>query len=574
MDKQAKENLIQSLRDVVKIRWFLLLGLIGLEALDITANQNLDFEWSPLYTYLRGYAFLNIVYYYFLNIRKNISETTLRIIKALQIIIGPLLFTAMVYYSGGLANHLHILYFISIIITSILYEPMIVIAELFYCSMLFTGIILAEYFHYLPHMDVYLKSDIHVIGNDFDVVLLGIANIIFILWIVGGLSLYLVRALRKREDQLMEEKDKTRSTIEALPDGLIMFDKNFKITLLNREMEKLFKIKKEDFENKNLASIHPRTAIQGILDLARQKIKGEKKVFLKEINLKDQENPLTIQTSVVPVLDKHGNRFGTMQIFHDISREKAVDTVKSEFISIAAHQLRTPLSGLKWLLYMIINDDMGEVSQKIKDNLKKGYETNERMIGLVNDLLNISRIEEGRFGYNFKKENFKNIMDEIVSEVMENSLIKEKQIAIVIEGPKNKLPTIRIDRGRIGMAFHNLIDNAIKYSPSKSKISIKIERKERNVLISIQDRGIGIPKSEQIRAFSKFFRGSNVLKMETSGSGLGLFITRNIILAHGGNIWFNSKEAEGTTFFITLPFAEYFVIKEPNPEFKSFLEDI
>ncbi|MFH1643041.1 MAG: ATP-binding protein [Patescibacteria group bacterium] len=573
MDNQSKTNLAQSLRGVVNVKWFLLLGLFFLEAFAMFGRKNFKLEFSPLYYFIGSYIILNILYYYFLNIKKNNSETILRIIKSLQVIIDPLFFTVIVYYSGGISNHTHTLYFISIIIASILYEPIIVIADLFYCSTLFAVIVLVEHFGYLPHMNVYLKSDLHMQGG-LESTLLGIANIIFILWIVGILSLSLVRILRRREEQLIREKDKTKSTIESLIDGLIMFDQNLSITIVNKKAEEIFKIERQSFEGKRLSSVKNKANLKPFFDLVLKTVKTKKEIILKEMILKrDDGKSLTIQTSVVPVLDKYGQPLGIMQTFHDISREKAIDAMKSEFITIAAHQLRTPLSGTKWMFNMILDGNMGKISKKVESVLRKGSISNERMISLVNDLLNISKIEEGKFGYAFKEESLEATLDDVVVEMLENNLLREKQIEIVLNKPKNKLPLVKIDKNRIEVAFHNLIDNAIKYSNLKTKITIDLRAQKKDILISVKDQGMGIPESEQSRIFSKFFRGTNIFQTETTGSGLGLFITRNIIHAHGGQISFTSKVGEGTTFNIMLPFTKNFVVKKPNPEFQEFLKD-
>lgn len=229
----------------------------------------------------------------------------------------------------------------------------------------------------------------------------------------------------------------------------------------------------------------------------------------------------------------------------------AMDKAKSEFISIAAHQLRTPLSGVKWTLKMMIDEDIGKLTEEQKTFLQRGYQTNERMIHLVNDLLNVARIEEGRLVYG--QEEFQ--MQDLIIETLEvfQGNIREKQLNLEFKKPKEKLPKIKADLEKIRLVLQNLIDNAIRYTPLGGKIQIRFEQKNNKLKVSITDNGAGIPKEQQSRLFSKFFRGSNVIKMDTEGTGLGLYITKNIIEAHNGQIGFESEENQGSCFWFTLP---------------------
>lgn len=199
---------------------------------------------------------------------------------------------------------------------------------------------------------------------------------------------------------------------------------------------------------------------------------------------------------------------------------------------------------------MIIDGDAGKLNSEQKELLSKGYKSNERIIALVNDLLNVSRIEEGRFGYNFKKENF----EEVLNVVLENveSLVKRSNINLSVVKPK-KIPKVYMDKERLSLVLQNLVDNAIKYTPEYGKVEIKILILEKLLKVVVKDNGVGIPEEEKAKLFSKFFRASNVMRMQTEGSGLGLFIAKNIIEKHGGRITLQSQEGKGTEIDFTLP---------------------
>ena len=245
------------------------------------------------------------------------------------------------------------------------------------------------------------------------------------------------------------------------------------------------------------------------------------------------------------------------------ARLKGISKLKSDFISVTSHQLRTPLSAVKWGLKIILEGDVGQINPEQKDLLDKTYQSNERMIILINDLLNVSRIESGRFGYRFKKGQIDKVINQAVEELEHE--IKTRKIKYSFKKP-SFVPKVLMDSKRMRLTIQNLIENAIRYNKEKGKIEVVIEVKEKNreLLLRIKDSGVGIPVSQQKHIFSKFFRASNVIRMQTEGSGLGLFIVKNIIERHKGKIWFKSEEGKGTTFYISLPVAE--------SQFEEFME--
>jgi len=244
---------------------------------------------------------------------------------------------------------------------------------------------------------------------------------------------------------------------------------------------------------------------------------------------------------------------GVLIIFHDVTRDKLVERMKTEFVSISAHQLRTPLSAIKWTLRMVLDGDTGKLNDEQQELLEKTYVSNERMISLINDLLNVSRIEEGRFLYKQEPGKLEDVINAVVNSSQE--LLKMKKIILKMNLSQD-IPLVNIDKEKMELAVQNLLENAAKYTPEGGSIDISLEKHEAEVVFKIKDTGVGIPETEHERIFTKFFRGENVIKMETEGSGLGLYTTRNIIDAHRGKIWFESKEGEGTTFFFSLPFAK------------------
>lgn len=273
--------------------------------------------------------------------------------------------------------------------------------------------------------------------------------------------------------------------------------------------------------------------------------------FSFKINLKDKRENETsgnakLFNQMVYELQKREEIF-----LETNKREKELNQIKSDFISIAAHQLRTPLSAIKWVFSIILSEDTGKITDEQKEVLKKGEVSTEKMIVLVNDLLNVSRIEEGKFVYNFKAISLYEIIQKII--LIEEKNIKEKEIILTFEKERGSDFTIEADSEKLFIAFQNIIENAINYSFKKGGIKIVLQETKFDFITKIEDNGIGIPEKQKDKIFSKFSRGENVVKMQTEGSGLGLFITKNIILKHNGKITIESKENKGTKVIVSLP---------------------
>ncbi len=231
-----------------------------------------------------------------------------------------------------------------------------------------------------------------------------------------------------------------------------------------------------------------------------------------------------------------------------------LDKMKSEIISIVAHQLRTPLAAIKWTFKILLDEDAGKVSPAQKELLTKGFDSNERMITLVNDMLAVDKLESGKLKYSFVPIQFENLVQEMIGTLL--PLATQKNIRIEFVTPQQPLSKIRIDPDKMRDVIQNLIDNAIKYSKNDTMIIVGIGMKEKELHFWVKDTGIGIPDEEKDKIFSRFFRAANAIHTETDGSGLGLFIASSVIRRHGGSISFESVLDQGTTFHVLLPFVQ------------------
>lgn len=227
------------------------------------------------------------------------------------------------------------------------------------------------------------------------------------------------------------------------------------------------------------------------------------------------------------------------------------DETKSNFISVVAHQLRTPLSSIKWTLSMLISGDMGELNNDQKTFLMKTYESNTRMITLVNDMLVADGIQSGRMHYGFKHIDIVNLLNNVLFEMSPQAV--KKNVSFQYKSKFENLPQIYVDPETMRAVLQNLLENAIKYTMEKGRIEINVVQEHDHLLISIADDGIGIPADQAKDIFMKFFRARNAIKQESDGSGLGLFIAKEIVEKNGGTIWFEGREGGGTTFYFTVP---------------------
>ncbi len=230
-------------------------------------------------------------------------------------------------------------------------------------------------------------------------------------------------------------------------------------------------------------------------------------------------------------------------------RLKELDKTKSEFVSVAAHQLRTPLVGVKWGLDSVLDNESDHLTDKQKKILENIKKSNDIMIRLVADLLKSESMEIGAQKMRRDQVDVKNLVEDAVSYLVGRA--KEKNINISVENIS--LPDIFIDPERIREVFQNLLENSINYTPEGGEVLVGFERNEDSVTIKITDTGIGIPEDRHNEVFSKFFRSDGAIKMETQGTGLGLFVSKGIVEKHNGKIWFESTKGLGTKFYVQLP---------------------
>lgn len=231
----------------------------------------------------------------------------------------------------------------------------------------------------------------------------------------------------------------------------------------------------------------------------------------------------------------------------------------SEVNSVMAHQLQIPLAGIKGAMEVLLSGDLGELAAEQKEYIEMTLVNTEKVIMLVKDILDASRIEEHAMTYSLAETSLEEIIREAIQELSLVAKAKNSTLAFAVEGD---IPKLMVDAAKIRDVIHNLVYNAIRYNIGKGDIIIMLVRQSDKVVFSVRDHGVGIPAEEASHVFQKFFRTKKALELSPVGSGLGLFIAKAVIEEFGGNIWFESTEGEGSTFYFSLP------IKSPDGQKK------
>jgi len=380
-----------------------------------------------------------------------------------------------------------------------------------------------------------------------DLVALLISAIV-VFW--GGFKLANTSLIEKATANRLE------SIITNLADGVVVYDNNFKIIVFNDTAEEIFNVKSEEVLGTNFgperAGDHKYRLLTQVMfpslapTVSRLSETGK---YPQVIDISFPEHELRVSTD--RLLNEHNQIVGFIKLIQDRTREVQLLRSKTEFITIAAHQLRTPLTAVNWIFEGFATNK--ELLPEDKELAGNGLAATRKLLKIVNDLLDVSKIEEGKFGYSFEQTDLIKFLTDVL--INAQAIAKEYGIKLYLDKGDETKVMANIDPSRLGLAISNLIDNAIRYNVKNGTVTIGIKRipEKPHVELTVKDTGIGIPPQNMPKVFSKFFRAENVLKRETEGSGLGLYITKNIINRHGGTIWAESVIDRGTTFHFTLP---------------------
>ncbi|PIZ61492.1 hypothetical protein COY17_04340 [Candidatus Saccharibacteria bacterium CG_4_10_14_0_2_um_filter_52_9] len=251
------------------------------------------------------------------------------------------------------------------------------------------------------------------------------------------------------------------------------------------------------------------------------------------------------------------------QLRESNAKLRALDEAKDDFVSMASHQLRTPLTSVKGYVSMVLEGDTGPISDNQRKLLNQAFSSSQRMVYLIADLLNVSRLRTGKFVIDPTPVNLAEIVEQELAQLKETAATRS--LKLIYNKPKD-FPELMLDETKIRQLIMNFADNAIYYTPAGKKISVEVVDNPVTIELRVIDQGIGVPKSEQHHLFTKFYRAGNARKARPDGTGLGLFMAKKVIVAQGGSLIFESKEGEGSTFGFTFSKAKLAVPTKSAPK--------
>src|SRR3989344_657817 len=365
--------------------------------------------------------------------------------------------------------------------------------------------------------------------------------------------------LKEKIKEIEEEKVIDDAILVSIGNGLVVVDKKSKIVMVNKAFEDLLQWKKEEVMGKDIADIIV------VEDESGNKISFSEKVLTRIFSKEEASIGSTVKLAwyffrkdktkfpasfVATPIMLRGKIIGGVEVFYDITKEKELEKAKNEFVFLTSHQLRTPLSSIKWHLEVLLKKKTGTLNKKQQEYLKVVDARNEHMIKLVNALLNVSRIDLGQLSVNPEVIDLEQLIMATIKE--QEFIIKEKKQKVLLR-VVNKIPHIVTDFKLLKIALQNILENAIQYTRPGGEIAFTVAFTAGNIQIALKDTGIGIPKEQQARIFQKFFRADNAILEHAHGTGLGLYIVKAAVEILGGTIKFQSEYSQGTVFTLLLP---------------------
>lgn len=516
--------------------------------------------WQVIALVLISIFIINLLLHLLLIVKSSVLAKDLAALFLSVVVVISL--TALVHYLPE-ARSAFLLFYIPTIIFSATMGFAFGITSVVTIIISFGTLILLEFYNIWP-----LANNLNI-RNMGSAWMVSVIFAFFFLMILAFLANYFMEILRRREKQikeinielktlvgnLEEEKDKTKAILYGIADGVFAVDKDLKITMFNQGASDISGYSAKEAIGKKYDQV---------LKFSNEKTGKPESQFIEEtiskgeinkmpnytvLTCKDHEQ-VPVADSSAPLKNQDGNVIGCVVVFTDVTRERAVDKAKSEFVSLASHQLKTPLSTINWYVEMILDGDAGKLNKGQEEFVREVYKSNQRMVGLVNALLNVSRIELGTLSVDPKPTNLVDLAKDVVDEL--EPRIHQKKQHLLINCEKD-LPRVNVDPKLMRIVFQNLLSNAVKYTSDKGKIDLSLTKDNSNLLFKVKDSGYGIPRGQQSHIFTKLFRADNIKEKETDGTGLGLYIVKSIIDEYGGRIWFESVENKGTTFNVTVP---------------------
>lgn len=375
-----------------------------------------------------------------------------------------------------------------------------------------------------------------------------------------------IRAIRDRHEAYQKQKeiefeasdakfqkDRWHAFIELSHDGIIILDKNNVVLKINSAVCDVTGYSENEIVGHPCANVFQCDKYQEAgITFGLAFLTNERPSYYEEVTVHTKDGNLIDVGIRCARAKKHPGHRGThLILMRDLTKIHQAESLEHDFVSMTSHQLFTPLSIIRGHISMVLSGDMGKINEKQKGFLEQSLQSTKRMVHLVTELLSISRLEEQKITLNITPTDVVSLIHTVSREMA--PLAKAKSIHLNFNKPKDKIPKLNADAEKISQVLQNLLDNGIKYSDQGGHIDISLSVRPHDVLISVADDGIGVPRGDVNKLFQRFYRSTNAVSRDSKGTGLGLYIARVIVERHHGKIWVESTEGEGSTFFIALP---------------------
>lgn len=540
-------DFIARIRWYIKVRWFVLCAIAVPGVLSLYVGEG----WSDV---VRRDIVLGIIaiasngIFYFLG-RLNRGIVYYQRLAIVLVSVDALLVTSLIFLKGGIESRSLILYVIPIMISAAMFGRRGVYIMSAATVLMYDALITADFMNVIHSIGAFNPH----LRSQFAYYLNSIVFISSVLLIIGVIVDFITSLLINKERQACESIIALREAQAIAKIGSWEWDVESDKVMWSDELYKMFNLKPRSnvligYES-YLSVLHPDDMKMVNTEITRA-AKKSKRFGVTHRIIWPNGVVRYIQSDGRPILNESGVMTKMIGTARDITDERLLDEAKSEFVSLASHQLRTPATGVKQYIGMLLEGFAGELSETQIKFLKTAYESNERQLSIVNDLLNVARVDSGKVKLTLARVNLVKLMQEIIDEQESNFRSKNQTIVFNSE---SKRVFCQVDKHRLRMALENIIDNAHKYTLQDKTITVTVVERPRSVSIVIADQGVGIAKKDVAKIFDKFSRVEHIDTGHESGTGLGLYWAHRIVCLHGGKIDVESKLDKGTKFKISLP---------------------
>lgn len=538
-------SVIARTRWYISIRWFVLLAvaLPSILALYIGEGWSKQVQYDTLAAILAVLS--NGIFYI---ISRNLRDPNrFRFLAIALLMTDIMIVTYLIFINGGVESRSPILYIVPVLMSAVIFGRKAIYTTAYTSIVCYSSLIIADYMNILRTVGAHNAT----LRSDFPYVLYSVVFFTSVLIILTVAIDFNTKLLLDKERQAKESLEDLKRAQSIAKFGSWEWDAVNDKVMWSDELYRMFDVAVGEPVNftSYMKMIHPDDHQKVTRFLNKASKNGSSFGFDHRIITRDNVVRY-VHSDGQSMVNSGGKLVKMIGTAHDITETKRLDDAKSEFVSLASHQLRTPATGVKQYLGMLLDGYTGKLTSRQHDFLQTAYDSNERQLHIINDLLQVAQVDTEKMQLHYSEINLVALLHSIIDEQKPNFTTKNQ--SIVFSSRYKKL-YIAVDERRLRMALENIIDNAHKYTPERKNVTVRLQKQSDTVLIRVIDEGIGIAMKDLHKVFEKFSRLSPPDASHQEGSGLGLYWAKRVVEFHGGTITIQSKPNKGTTFTVSLP---------------------